>query len=104
MANDTSTYKKFSEVAVSDLTNYLRLAEVSTADTALLTTILEASKSYILTFTGRTVTEANLFPEFTIALYVMAEDMFDKRSYIVDSNTTNETVNSILGMRSMNLL
>lgn len=43
MANDTSTYKKFSEVAVSDLTNYLRLAEVSTADTVLLTTILEAS-------------------------------------------------------------
>lgn len=104
MANDTPSYKKFSEVAVSDLTNYLRLAEVSQADTALLTTILEAAKNYVLGYTGRSEEEADTFPEFTIAVYVMAEDMFDKRSYIVDSNTTNETVNSILGMRSMNLL
>ena len=103
MANDSS-YKKFSEVTVSDLTNYLRLTEVSTADTALLGTILEAAKSYVLGYTGRTVEEADTFPEFTIAVYVMAEDMFDKRSYIVDSNTTNATVDSILGMRSMNLL
>ena len=103
MANDSS-YKKFSEVTVSDLTNYLRLAEVSQSDSVLLGTILEAAKSYILTYTGRTADEAETFPEFTIALFVLSEDMFDKRSYIVDSTDTNETVNSILGMRSMNLL
>ena len=103
MANESS-YKKFSEITVSDLTNYLRLAEVSQADESLLGTILAAAKNYVLGYTGRKVEEADTFPEFTIAVYVMAEDMFDKRSYIVDSNTTNETVNSILGMRSMNLL
>lgn len=103
MANESS-YKKFSEITTSDLTNYLRLAEVSQGDTALLTTILAAAKNYVLGYTGRSVEEADTFPEFTIAVYVMAEDMFDKRSYIVDSATTNETVNSILGMRSMNLL
>ena len=103
MANDSS-YKKFSEITVSDLTNYLRLAEVSQADGSLLGTILAAAKNYVLGYTGRSVEEADDFPEFTIAVYVMAEDMFDKRSYIVDSAITNETVNSILGMRSMNLL
>ena len=103
MANDSS-YKKFSEITVSDLTNYLRLTEVSQADESLLGTILAAAKNYVLGYTGRAVEEADTFPEFTIAVYVMAEDMFDKRSYIVDSATTNETVNSILGMRSMNLL
>ena len=103
MANDSS-YKKFSEVTVSDLTTYLRLTEVSQADESLLGTILAAAKNYVLGYTGRSEKEADTFPEFTIAVYVMAEDMFDKRSYIVDSTNTNETVNSILGMRSMNLL
>ena len=98
------TYKKFSEVAASDLANYLRLTEISQADTSLLETIIEAAKSYILTYTGRTVEDADTFPEFTTALLNIGANMFDVRSYIVDSDISNKIVDSILGARSINLL
>ena len=98
------SYKVFSEIVVNDLVNYLRLVETTNADLDLLATILEAAKSFILTYTGRTTEEADTMPEFTVAVYVIAEDMFDKRSYIVDSDTSNKIVDSILGSRSINLL
>lgn len=99
-----SNYVKFSEIGTSDLVNYLRLAETTQADLTLLGTILEACKSFILTYTGRTTEEANNYPEFTIAVYTLSEDMYDKRTYIVDSDTSNKIVDSILGSRSINLL
>lgn len=99
-----NTYVKFNEVGVTDLVNYLRLSETSEADLGLLGTILEAAKSYILTYTGRTTAEADTFPEFTIAIYAISEDMYDKRTYIVDSTNSNKIVDSILGSRSVNLL
>ena len=98
------SYKKFTEIATSDLVNYLRLYETTEADLALLQTILEAAKSFVLTYTGRTTEDADTFPEFTIAVYVLSEDMYDKRTYIVDSDTSNKIVDSILGSRSVNLL
>ena len=98
------SYVKFNEIAVSDLVKYLRLTETSEADLSLLGTILEAAKSYVLTFTGRTAEDADNFPEFTIAVYVLCEDLFDKRTYIVDSDVSNKIVDSILGSRSTNLL
>ena len=98
------SYKKFTEIATSDLVNYLRLYETTEADLALLQTILEAAKSFVLTYTGRTTIDADLFPEFTIAVLVLSEDMYDKRTYIVDSDTSNKIVDSILGSRSINLL
>ena len=98
------SYTRFTEIAVSDLVNYLRLTETTQADETLLSTILEAAKKFILTYTGRSTLEADYFPEFTIAVYVIAEDMFDKRTYIVDSDVSNKIVDSILGSRSINLL
>ena len=81
------SYKKFTEIATSDLVNYLRLYETTEADLALLQTILDAAKSFVLTYTGRTTEDADTFPEFTIAVLVLSEDMYDKRTYIVDSDT-----------------
>lgn len=98
------TYKVFSEIAASDLVNYLRLVETTEADLVLLNTILEAAKSFVLTYTGRNVLEADGYPEFTIAVYTLAADMYDKRTYTVDSDTSNKIVDSILGSRSINLL
>ena len=98
------TYKVFSEIARGDLVNYLRLVETTEADLVLLNTILEAAKSFVLTYTGRTTIEADTFPEFTIAVYTLSADMYDKRTYTVDSDTSNKIVDSILGSRSINLL
>ncbi len=94
----------FSSIEVSDLINYLRLVEVSQADQNLLETILDAAKSHILTYTGQTAASADSFPEFTIAVYVLAESMFDVRSYLVDTEKANKVVDAILGSRSINLL
>lgn len=101
MAN---TYTKVSELSVTDLANYLRLTEIPVSDTTLLSSILEAAKSYVLTYTGRDEESADTFPEFTLAVLVLSEDLYDKRTYSVDKNEANKVVESILGMRSINLL
>jgi hypothetical protein len=101
MAN---TYTKVSELSVIDLANYLRLTEIPVSDTTLLSSILEAAKSYVLTYTGRDEESADTFPEFTLAVLVLSEDLYDKRTYSVDKNEANKVVESILGMRSINLL
>ena len=101
MAN---TYTKVSELSLTDLANYLRLTEIPVSDTTLLSSILEAAKSYVLTYTGRDEESADTFPEFTLAVLVLSEDLYDKRTYSVDKNEANKVVESILGMRSINLL
>lgn len=99
-----STYINFSSITVGDLTNYLRIVEISQADTQLLTSILAAAKSFVLTYTGRTTEEADTFPEFTLAVYVLSEDLYDKRTYSVDKTEANKVIDSILGLRDKNLL
>lgn len=99
-----SEFVKFSEITTSDLVNYLRIAETTQSDLDLLSTILEAAKAYVLQFTGRDEETANNYPDFTIAVYVISAEMYDKRSYSVDSERANQIVESILGSRSINLL
>ena len=99
-----NNYVTFSEITTSDLVNYLRIAETTQGDLDLLSTILEASKAYVLQFTGRDEEAANNYPDFTIAVYVISAEMYDKRSYTVDSERANQIVESILGSRSINLL
>lgn len=97
-------YTRFSEIAVSDLVEYIRITETTEDELKLLGTILAAAKSFVLTYTGRSAEDADTFPEFTIAVYVLSEDMYDKRTYVVDSDISNKIVDSILGSRSVNLL
>jgi hypothetical protein len=99
-----ANYTKLSELTTSYLANYLRITEISTADTSLLSDIIEASKNYILTYTGRDAEAADKFPEFTIAALVLCEDMFDKRTYSIESKEANRVIDNILGMHSVNLL
>lgn len=98
---------KFSEITINDLVNYLRYTDYDSTDTievTLLKTILEASKNHVLTYTGRTESEADTMPELTIAVYVICQNMYDKRSVEVDSSIINKVLESILGSRSINLL
>lgn len=102
--SETPSYTVFSEIAVSDLVNYLRIMEPTSSDNVLLTSILEAAKNYVLGYTGQTVEAADMFPEFTIAVYVLSQDMYDNRSYAAVSPNVNKIVDSILGLHSINLL
>lgn len=99
-----SDYVAFSQITIDDLIGYIRLDEVVESERTLLSTILEASKSYVLNNTGRTEEEADTFPEMTIAVYALSQNMWDKRTYTLDKNEVNVVIDGILGSRSVNLL
>ena len=101
MAND---YVAFSQISVDDVIEYLHITEITEQQRSLLSTMLSSAKSYVLHYTGRTQETADTIPEFTIAVYAIASDMYDKRSYQVDEKSSNKIVDSILDSRSVNLL
>lgn len=97
-------YKAFSQITVDDVADYIRLNEVTVKERTLLTTMLASARSHVLAYTGQTEEKADTFPEFTIAVYAICEDMYDKRTFQADAGSVNEIVASILGSRSINLL
>lgn len=93
---------KVSDITVENLADYLRLSEVTPEDVKLLQTLLNISKTVITKYTGR----ENLddFPDFVIVVYLLCQDMYDNRTLYVDKGDFNQTVQTILGMHSINLL
>lgn len=100
----TYTAKSISALTITDVADYLHLTEMTTQDESLLTTILSASKDYVLKYTGLSLLEADNYKDLTIAVLVLCQDMFDNRAYYVDSNNVNKVVEAILGLHSVNLL
>ena len=94
----------FSTLTIADVKNYLRLVETTASEDALLTSILDSAKHYVLKYTGLSESLANDEPDLVIAVYVLCQDAWDNRAYYVDSNNVNKVVDSILGMHSVNLL
>lgn len=94
--------EKVSDITVENLADYLRLSEITPEDEALLQTLLSISKTFIVKYTGR----ENLddFPDFVIVVYLLVQDMYDNRTMYVDKGDFNQTVQTILGMHSVNLL
>lgn len=101
---NTFTAKSVSELTVTDLADYLRLSETTETDLALLTTILQACKDFVYKYTGLTAVEVDNYKDITIAVYVLAQDMFDTRAMYVDKSNVNKVVEAILGLHSVNLL
>jgi len=96
---------KVSEITVQDLADYCRIAEPSTADNAFLSQALEASKAYIRSYTGLNNDSIDEHEDFVIVVYILSQDMYDNRSLYTDQKVSlNNTVETILGMHSVNLL
>ena len=93
---------KVSDITIENLANYLRLSEVTPEDVELLQTLLNISKTFITKYTGR----ENLddFSDFVIVVYLLCQDMYDNRTLYVDKGDFNQTIQTILGMHSNNLL
>lgn len=91
-------------LTVSDVADYLRLVEVTQADEGTLTTLLNVAKSFVCQYTGRTPAEVDTFEDFVIVVLILVQDMWDNRTLYVDSGNLNKTVESILGLHSVNLL
>lgn len=95
---------KVSDVTSTDLAEYLRVGEVTSSEEGFLNTIIGAAKSYICKYTGLTSEQMDESSDLVIALFVLAQDMYDNRALYVDSANVNLAVQSILDMHSVNLL
>lgn len=95
---------KVSDITVSDIQNYLRISELTEADTKYLETIKNVAIDFIKNNTGVDDDTIDKYADFIIVVYVLCQDMYDTRSYYVDGNNVNKVVRTILDMHSRNLL
>ena len=102
MANSEIT--KVSDITVTDVTDYLRIPEVTAEDTALLTTALNVAKQFVMSYTGLDDEGMDAHEDLVIVIYVLCSSMYDNRAYYVDKSNLNNVVESILNLHSTNLL
>ncbi len=102
MAN--SEIAKVSDITVTDVTDYLRIPEVTAEDTALLTTALNVAKQFVMSYTGLDAEGMDAHEDLVIVIYVLCSSMYDNRAYYVDKSNINNVVESILNLHSINLL
>lgn len=95
---------KVSEIDSGSLAEYLRLPDVTEADTNTLNNLLGIAKTYMSNYTGRSMEELDNYQDFVIVCFVLVQDMWDNRTLYVDSSNINHVVESILNMHSVNLL
>lgn len=95
---------KVSDITAADVAEYIRLDEVTLADTNALNMMIASARSYMRDTTGRTDEEIDTYPDFVIACFVLVQDMWDNRALYVDKNTVNKTVETILGSQRVNFL
>lgn len=97
-----NTITQVSDITANDVAGYLRLPEVTAADTATLQTMLGVAKDFITKYTGQT--DLDTFQDFVIVVFILCQDMWDNRTLYVDKTNLNKVVDTILGMHSINLL
>lgn len=95
---------KVSEMTVSDIVEYCRIAEPSDADNTFISQAIEAAKAYIRSYTGLNNDSIDEHEDFVIVVYILVQDMYDNRSLYTEEKSLNNTVETILGMHSVNLL
>lgn len=93
---------KVSQITTDDLAEYIRLQEVTEADTQTLNNLLGVAKVFIKNFTGRD--DLDEFEDFVIVCFVLVQDMWDNRTLYVDETNLNYVVETILNGHSVNLL
>ena len=102
---------KVSEITVKDITNYLRLSEISEEDEKDIELFLNIAKNYIENYTGIPQKSENAedetldtYSDFVIVVYVLCQDMYDNRIMYIDGKNINNTVKTILDMHTRNNL
>lgn len=93
---------KISEVTIEHLKNYAHVYHDE--DDLLFGNILIACKSYIKGYTGLTGESLDAHEDITVALMVLANELYDNRVYNIESSKANIVIQSILDMYSINLL
>ena len=102
MAN--AEIKKVSDITVTDVTDYLRISEVTDEDTSLLTTALNVAKEFVKSYTGLDDAGVDAHEDLVIVIYVLCQSMYDDRTYYVDKSNINNVVESILNLHCTNFM
>lgn len=97
-------YTKISEITIEDLADYLRLPEPYFSETTLLTTIKAAAVNYVIGVTALSAEQLDNYPDLTLAVYALCQDMYDNRTIYVEKANISDTVSTILNMYRTNLL
>ena len=95
-----------SDITVKNLADYLKLDYSSLAEEEILelAAFLNVAETFIIDYTGLTLSQIDEHESLTVAIYVLVQDMYDNRTYYVDKNNLNRVVSMILDMHSINLL
>ena len=91
---------KVSDITYNDISDYIRLIEVSQEEQNLLTKLIGIAKAFVKDNTG--VEDLDEFDDFVIVIFILCQDMYDNRSLYVDKTNLNHVVENILGMHSVN--
>ena len=91
-----------STITLNDIKNYLRITD--TDDDSLLTIIMVAATSYILSYTALTAEEADTIAELPIALMCLCSDMYDVRTSQASNDKQNPIVSTVLNMHRRNCI
>ena len=93
---------KISEVTIEDLKEYSNI--YFDEDPKNLKMILASVTAYIISYTGLKLDELDTKEDITMALFILANDLYDNRSFTVDNDKINPVIESILNMHCINLL
>ena len=102
MAN--SVVSKVSDITVTDVTDYLRIPEITTEITSLLTTALNVAKQYVKSYTGLDDAGMDAHEDLVIVIYVLCQSMYDDRTMYVDKSNINNVVETILNLHCVNFM
>lgn len=95
---------KVSEITPQNCAEYIRLSDATQDDLQTLGTLLTVAKIYVGEYTGRNLAELDDYRDVIIVVLILVQDMWDNRTYYVDTTNSNKVVESILGLHSVNLL
>ena len=89
---------KVSEITVNDIAGFIRLDEVTDADTKQLETLLIIAKDYIKNYTA--LESLDEYADLVIVVYILCQDMWDNRTMYIDKGNMNKVVQTILDMHT----
>lgn len=89
---------KVSGITAKDIAEYIRLDEVSDADTKQLETLLIIAKDYITNYTA--LESLDEYSDLVIVVYILVQDMWDNRTMYIDKGNPNKVVQTILDMHT----
>lgn len=92
---------KLREVTAKDVAQFGRIPG---QDDSLIPVIMAAAQSYVLSYTGLTLEQADAYEDLTLAYLVLCCEMYDNRNITTDNDKVNPYVKSVLAMHAVNYL